>query len=105
MEMQVVNMTPFWAGMLFLMGLGLGAFLVGSKVPWSKWPIEERRFVQGCLCGLAVGLMFLAPGAGIFAAFLFGFFFGVVGELAGAFRFIKDTWDLFAKPEWMRKSR
>lgn len=100
-----VNMTPFWVGLLLLAGLVLGAFLASPKAPWSKWTSEERHFIEGVLCGLVVGLLLLAPGMGVFAAFFFGFFFGLVGELTGAFRFLKGAWDLFTTPEWKEKTQ
>lgn len=104
-DVITVNMIPFWAGLLLFIGLVLGAFLASPKAPWSKWTSEERHFIEGALCGLAVGLLFLAPGMGVFAAFFFGFFFGLVGELTGAFKFLKGTWDLFTTPEWKEKTR
>jgi len=104
METTAVDMTPFWGAVLLAFGFSTGAFAVSARSPILKgFSCEEASFARGFLLGLSVALLFLLSDGGVFFCFPFGLILGILAEITGARRFVRDTVSYFTEPEWMRE--
>ncbi len=102
---NAIDMTPFFAAVLFAAGLFLGGYLFSGRDLLAKlFHGNSVFFAKGVIFGLALGLLLFQSTVVWQDWGLFGFFAGAVARMTGAWDFTREAWEIFTKPEWMRSA-